>query len=149
MSGQDEERTRRLARVLERSGFHRQVGFCVESAGAGFARVRLPYSAGNTTAQTALHGGVIAATLDVAGALAAWSDADADPDAARGRTLSCDVSYVAGALGEDIFGEGQVLRRGKEIVYSSVRAVNAAGKLVASGSHIYRLGAGGAAPEGG
>jgi acyl-coenzyme A thioesterase PaaI-like protein len=54
-------------------------------------------------------------------------------------TLSCHVSFLAGAIGEDVFGEGHVLRRGKEIVYSDVFVLNAAGKQLAQGSHIFRL----------
>lgn len=135
----DQARADRLASVLSRSPFHAEVGFRVERAADGVARLRLPYAEGNTTAQTALHGGAIAATLDAGGAMAAWASGDAEPGRLLGRTLSIDVSYVAGALGEDIFGEGEVLRRGKEIVYGAVRAVNAAGKLLAHANHIYHL----------
>ena len=121
------------------SPFHTRVGFLLEDARSGFARVRLPYDDANTTANQALHGGAIAATADLAGTLAAWSAGDADPGDSAGRTLACDVSYVAGALGEDIFGEGDVLRRGREVVYSSVRVVNEAGKLLAHANHVYQL----------
>ncbi|MBV1878432.1 MAG: PaaI family thioesterase [Pseudomonadales bacterium] len=126
-----------LTAQLKRSAFWTQVGFKLEQSSEGKARVRLPYDEGNTTAATALHGGAIAATLDVAGCLAAC--ASDLKEGVSGRLLSCDVSYIAGALGEDIFGEAEVLRRGKEIVYSTVRAVNGDGKLLASGSHIYHL----------
>lgn len=121
------------------SPFQVRVGFRLEEARSGFARVRLPYDDANTTAQQALHGGAIAATAEVAGALAAWSAGDSDPATDAGRTLACDVSYIAGALGEDVFGEGEVLRRGKEVVYSSVRVVNGAGKLLAAANHIFQL----------
>lgn len=135
----DAARAALLTKVLGGSPFHREVGFRVEHAAEGFARLRLPYDEGNTTAQTALHGGAIAATLDAAGAMGAWTTGNDAPERLRGRTLSIDVSYVAGALGEDIFGEGEVLRRGKEIIYGSVRAVNASGKLLAHANHIYHL----------
>lgn len=126
-----------LNEKLEQSAFWKKVGFRLEESSEGRVRLRLPYDEGNTTAATALHGGAIAATLDVAGCLAAC--ATELKQGIRGRLLSCDVSYIAGALGEDIFGEAEVLRRGKEIVYSTVRAVNGDGKLLASGSHIYHL----------
>jgi uncharacterized protein (TIGR00369 family) len=126
-----------LVTRLERSPFWQRVGFRLERCAPGSARLRLPYHVDNTTAASALHGGAIAATLDVAGSLAAWA-AELTDDLA-GRTLACDVSYIAGALGEDILGQSEVLRRGKEIVYSAVRAVNGAGKLLASGTHIYHF----------
>lgn len=139
--------TRTLSRRLEDSPFWRQVGWQLDSPQNGDVRVRLPYSEMNTTAATALHGGVIAATLDVAGSLAAWHASPDSGEALVGRTLSCDVSYIAGALGEDIFGEATVLRRGKEIVYSSVRAMNAEGKILASGNHIFHIGPAREAPS--
>ncbi len=49
------------------------------------------------------------------------------------------MSCVSGALGEDIFGEADELRRGKEVVYSSVRALNASGKLLTHANHIYHM----------
>jgi len=121
------------------SPFCTRLGFRLEEARSGFTRVRLPYDDANTTARQALHGGAIAATAEIAGALAAWSADEGDPAASTGRTLACDVSYVAGALGEDVFGEGEVLRRGKEVVYSSVRVLNAAGKLLAFANHVFQL----------
>ena len=127
----------KLTEKLAQSAFWSRVGFRVESSSEGKVRVCLPYDKGNTTAATALHGGAIAATLDAAGCLAAWSS-ETRPGVS-GRTLSCDVSYIAGALGNDIYGEAEVLRRGKEIIYSAVRAVDGEGKLLASGNHIYNL----------
>ena len=123
-----------LAARVGESPFWSGVGWRLESASSGNVRIRLPYSEDNTTAATALHGGAIAATLDAAGCLATYSTGVAESDFAR--TLSCDVSYIAGALGEDIFGEAQVLRRGKEIVYSRVEAQNGDGKLLAVSNHI-------------
>ena len=46
---------------------------------------------------------------------------------------------VLGDDGEDIFAEGRVLKRGKEIIYSDVRVTNAAGKLLAQGTVTYRI----------
>ena len=40
---------------------------------------------------------------------------------------------------EDIFAEGRILKRGKEIIYTDVRVVNGAGKLLAQGSVTYRI----------
>lgn len=129
----------RLAQMFETGGFARQLGVRVEEAEEGFARVRLPYLDLNTTARQALHGGAIAALLDAAGTMAAWTTADMALSGLRGVTMSCHVSFLAGAIGEDIFGEGRVLRRGKEIVYSDVTVLNGSGKQLARGSHIFRI----------
>ena len=48
-------------------------------------------------------------------------------------------SWISAAIGEDIFAEGRVLKRGKEIIYSDVRVTNGAGKLLAQGTVVYRI----------
>lgn len=133
------ERRERLHALLLASPFARQLGFELEHAEEGVARVRLKYREANTTARSALHGGAIGSLVDAAGAMAAWSSGEFDGDRYRGRTLSCDVSYLAGALGEDIIGEGRVLRRGRAIIYNEVRVTNLDGKPLAFGTHIYRI----------
>jgi uncharacterized protein (TIGR00369 family) len=80
---------------------------------------------------------VAASTIDVAGVLAAvggWGDA---PRFDAG-TLDLSVNYLAAAIGEDIVAEAQVLRRGKEIVYSEVDVRNDGGKRIAKGLVTYR-----------
>lgn len=139
MTRDSAEALERLRELYGEHGFAAQLGTCVEQASDGFARVRLPYQDLNTTAKQALHGGAIAALLDLAGTVAAVSTADASNPALRAMTMSCHVSFLAGAIGEDVFGEGQVLRRGKEIVYSNVFVINGEGKQLAHGSHICRL----------
>lgn len=129
----------RLQELFEGAGFVAQLGARIEEIAEGFARVRLPYQDLNTTARQALHGGAIAALLDLSGTVAAMSTADPSNKSLTAMTMSCHVSFLAGAIGEDIFGEGRVLRRGKEIVYSDVFVLNAEGKQLAQGSHVCRI----------
>lgn len=129
----------RLRELYVQRGFVAQLGAQIEDISEGLARVRLPYQDRNTTAKQALHGGAIAALLDLAGTVAALSTADASNQSVRAMTMSCHVSFLAGAIGEDIFGEGRVLRRGKEIVYSNVFVLNGEGKQLAHGSHVCRV----------
>lgn len=130
---------RRLTQRIANSPFLAQMGFRVEAAEPGAVRIRLPYDEALTTARSALHGGAIGALADAAGALCAWSVADHTAQA--GRTVSCDVSYLAGALGEDIFGEATILRRGKALIYSRVALTNAEGKPLARANHIFQFAA--------
>jgi acyl-coenzyme A thioesterase PaaI-like protein len=53
--------------------------------------------------------------------------------------VGINVNYLSGAIGEDIYAEGRVLKRGKEIIYSDVRVTNEAGKLLAQGTVVYRI----------
>ena len=121
---------------LQRSSFATHLGFQLESVSPGEVLVRLPFREELTTVRSALHGGAIGSLIEAAGSLSAWSLADGSTS---GRTISCDVSYLAGALGEDIFGEARVVRRGKELVHSAVTVRNGAGKQLAQGMHIFRL----------
>ena len=74
-----------------------------------------------------------------AGAMAAWTTAEIMTPRYFGSTVGINVNYLSAAIGEDIFAEGRVLKRGKEIIYSDVRVTNAAGKLLAQGTVTYRI----------
>jgi hypothetical protein len=53
--------------------------------------------------------------------------------------VGVNVNYLSAVIGEDAFAEGRVLKRGKEIIYCDVRVSNAAGKLLAQGTVVYRI----------
>ncbi len=111
-----------------------RLGVVVESLEPDRARIRIPYKDENSNPGKALHGGVPASTIDVAGVLAAASE-ERSHDAG---TLDLSVCYLAAAIGEDIVAEARVLRRGKEIVYADVDVGTDAGKRIATGLVTYR-----------
>jgi uncharacterized protein (TIGR00369 family) len=114
-----------------------RLGVVIEALSPDRARLRIPYKDENSNPGRALHGGVAASTIDIAGVLAAWSGRAA-PAPATG-TLDLAVDYLAAAIGEDIVAEARVLRRGKEIVYADVNVQNDAGKWIAKGLVTHRL----------
>jgi uncharacterized protein (TIGR00369 family) len=125
----------RLARVTA-APYAARLGVVVESVETDRARIRVPYKDENSNPGRALHGGVPASTIGIAGVLAAWSGlAERIHEAG---TLDLSVDYLAAAIGEDIVADAQVLRRGKEIVYSDVDVRNDAGKRIAKGLVTYR-----------
>src|SRR5262249_12389764 len=71
-------------------------------------------------------------------ALAAWSGVEPQSDLEAG-TLDLNVMYLAAAIGEDVVATAEVLRRGKEIVYSDVDVRNDRGKRIAKGTTTYRI----------
>jgi len=113
-----------------------RLGVVVESVEPDRARIRVPYKDENSNPGRALHGGVPASTIGIAGVLAASTGLGARVHDAG--TLDLAVNYLAAAIGEDIVADAQVLRRGKEIVYSDVDVRNDAGKRIAKGLVIYR-----------
>ncbi|HLK12305.1 MAG TPA: hotdog fold thioesterase [Candidatus Binatia bacterium] len=122
---------------LAAAPYVRGLGLVVEDAAAEGVRVRVPYKDDNSNPGRALHGGVAASTIGVAGALAACAGSDARAGLEAG-TLDLAVAYLAAAVGEDIVADGRVLRRGKEITYVDVAVRNDAGKAIAHGLVTHR-----------
>ena len=130
---------RRMARVIEMMPYARHLAMELVETGEGWARLKMRYQDENSTAAKALHGGAISSLLDTTGAMAAWTTSEIATPRYFGSTVGINVNYLSGAIGEDVFAEGRVLKRGKEIIYSDVRVTNAAGKLLAQGTVVYRI----------
>jgi uncharacterized protein (TIGR00369 family) len=140
MAEADTERGRqRVAKILQVMPFSLQLGMELVEAGEGWVKVRLPFKKENTTAADALHGGAIASLIDTTGSMAAWTTSEIGNPRYFGSTVGMTVNYLSGVLSQDCLAEGRVLKRGKEIIYSDVRVTDAAGKLCAQGSVIYRI----------
>lgn len=121
-----------LATRVEQAPYNAALGIRVESIAAGHVRMRVPYQDANSNPGRALHGGVAASAIGVAGGLAAATQLALPEPAERG-TLDLAVTYLAAAIGEDIVAEAGVLRSGKEIVYCEVGVRNDTGKWIAKG----------------
>ena len=129
----------RMAKGISLSPFMKHLGMEFVEAEEGYAKLRLRFQKENTTFGDALHGGAIASLLDTTGAMAAWTTVEFGNPRYFGSTVGVNVNYLSGAIGEDIFAEGRVLKRGKEIIYCDVRVANEAGKMLAQGSVVYRI----------
>ena len=139
----DEERAKsnydRMRKVIAVMPFSQHLGMELEEASEGYARLRLHFKPENTTAMNALHGGAVASLIDTTGAMAAWTTAEIATPKYFGSTVGVNVNYVSGAIGEDVLAEGRILKRGREIIYTDVRATNEDGKLLAQGTVVYRI----------
>ncbi len=129
----------RMAKVIAAMPFTKHLAMEFVEGGEGFASVRMRYQDENSTAGRALHGGAVASLIDTTGAMAAWTTAQIATPRYFGSTVGVNVNYLSGAIGEDVFAEGRVLKRGKEIIYTDVRVTNEAGKLLAQGTVVYRI----------
>lgn len=129
----------RMAKVIAMTPFMKHLAMEFVEASEGYTKLRMRYQDENSTAAKALHGGAISSLIDTTGAMAAWTTAEIAMPNYFGSTVGINVNYLSAALGEDIFAEGRVLKRGKEIIYSDVRVTNAAGKLLAQGTVTYRI----------
>lgn len=129
----------RMAKVIAAMPFTKHLAMEFADGGEGYARIRMRYQDENSTAGRALHGGALASLIDTTGAMAAWTTAQIATPKYFGSTVGVNVNYLSGAIGEDVFAEGRILKRGKEIIYSDVRVTNEAGKLLAQGTVVYRI----------
>ena len=134
-----EANLRRMARVIEMTPYMKHLRMEFLEGGDGWARLAMRYQDENSTAGKALHGGAISSLIDTTGAMAAWTTAEIATPKYFGSTVGINVNSLSGAIGEDVFAEGRILKRGKEIIYTDVRVTNAAGKLLAQGSVTYRI----------
>lgn len=129
----------RMAKVIALTPFMKHLAMEFLDAGEGWAKLAMRYQDENSTAAKALHGGAISSLIDTTGAMAAWTTAEIATPRYFGSTVGINVNYLSAAIGEDIFAEGRVLKRGKEIIYSDVRVTNGEGKLLAQGTVVYRI----------
>jgi uncharacterized protein (TIGR00369 family) len=129
----------RIAKVVAMMPFTKHLGIEFVEGREGYAKLRLRFQRENSTAGDALHGGAIASLIDTTGAMAAWTTAEILSPRYFGSTVGVNVNYLSAVIGEDAFGEGQVLKRGKEIIHSDVRVSNGGGKLLAQGTVVYRI----------
>ena len=126
-----------LARRCESTPYCAALGVQVEAIETDRVRLRLPFKDENSNPGSALHGGVVASLIDVAGTLAAWTGID-DRPGLETSTLDLSVNYLAAAIGEPVIACAEVLRRGKEIVYSQIDVRSDAGKRIAIGLVTFR-----------
>jgi uncharacterized protein (TIGR00369 family) len=139
MDEAQEKNLKRMAKVIAVMPFTSHLGMEFVEGEQGYAKIKLRYQDENSTMGKALHGGAIASLIDTTGAMAAWTTSEIATPKYFGSTVGVNVNYLSGAIGEDIFAEGRVLKRGKEIIYSDVRVMNVDGKLLAQGTVVYRI----------
>lgn len=116
------------------------IGARITLAGADRALLELPYRDGNANRNGSLHGGVVAAVIDVAAAAAA--DAGLPPARRAGAsTIDFNVHFLAPAVREPVVAEATVTRRGRDIGFVEVAVVTGA-RTIARGMVARRAGAG-------
>lgn len=121
------------------SPFATHLGIALDGLEADRARLLLPFVEHNVTIGDTVHGGAIVSLIDTAATAAAWAT-DKVPENLRGTTVGLTVNYLAGARGQALAAEANVIRRGKSICYLEVDVTDEGGDLVAKGLVTYKLG---------
>jgi len=102
-------------------------------------QVRLGFRHEVTTIGDVVHGGAIAALIDVAATAAVWSGADLAVQQ-RGTTVGFTVNFLTAGRGQDLVATARVLRRGGMLCTCEVTVGDADGSAVAQALVTYKLG---------
>jgi uncharacterized protein (TIGR00369 family) len=137
-----------LRQVMEQHiAFNKHLGLKVESFDPAAPKLRFdmrPELVGNPKRQI-LHGGVISATLDVAGGLAIMlsfsDDMDGTPETFPNMgTIDLRVDYLRPGRGKHFIATARIVRRGKRIAVVHMELHNDEGELIATGGGAYAVG---------
>jgi uncharacterized protein (TIGR00369 family) len=128
-----------MAAFLPASPFVGRLGVQAVELGDDSATLRLPWDPENTTVGDLVHGGAIAALVDMTIMTTAWCGAEL-PVNWRGVTVSLALQYLAPAQSTDLVSRGVVRRRGRSLVNVDVTVTDAEGAAVASALGTYKIG---------
>ena len=137
-----------MRKVMEEHiAFNKHLGLKVESFDMAAPKLRFdmrPELVGNPARQI-LHGGVISATLDVAGGFAIMLQLAAEMSGIptsfpRMGTIDLRVDYLRPGRGKHFIATARIVRKGSRIAVTHMELVNDAGELIATGSAAYAVG---------
>jgi uncharacterized protein (TIGR00369 family) len=137
---EEEQQSRRaaVAQIMPTTPYIAGLGLVIDRYEPDDVTLRLPFRADLTNDGTYYHGGVIAAAIDTAGALAAWSNHDFNKGA-RASTVSMSLQFVGAAKASDLICRAKAVRRGKELTFTEITATDANEAVVAHGIQTYRI----------
>ena len=137
-----------MRKVMEEHiAFNKYLGLKVDSFDAGAPRLRFemrPELVGNPARQI-LHGGVISATLDVAGGFAIMLSLAAEmtgiPTSFPNMgTIDLRVDYLRPGRGRYFVATARIVRKGSRIAVTHMELHNDEGELIATGGAAYVVG---------
>lgn len=137
-----------MRKVMEEHiAFNKHLGLKVESFDMEAPKLRFdmrPELVGNPARQI-LHGGVISATLDVAGGFAIMLSLAADMTGIPTTfpnmgTIDLRVDYLRPGRGKYFVATARIVRKGKRIAVTHMELHNDEGELIATGGAAYVVG---------
>ena len=137
-----------LQQVMEEYiAFNKYLGLKVESFDVHAPKLRFdmrPELVGNPSRQI-LHGGVISATLDVAGGFAIMlsiaQESSVTPTSFPNMgTIDLRVDYLRPGRGKHFIATARIVRQGSRIAVTHMELHNDAGELIATGGAAYVVG---------
>ena len=101
-------------------------------------RVQLPFREELTTLGDTVHGGAIAALVDIAATACFWASPHI-PAGSRGSTIGFNVNFLSAGRGLDLVAHARVRRRGREVSTAEVSVRDPDGREVAVALVTYKL----------
>jgi acyl-CoA thioesterase len=123
-------------RQFEQQPLQRLLGITLVERRAGFGRICL-----TRTAETpqgiggSVHGGVLAAMVDIAMLVAVF--ADLRPDQRPAGTADLNITYLRPAHGRHVFADATVVRSGRQLAMVEVVITDDEGRTCAKGRTLY------------
>lgn len=124
--------------LMLRTNFMKGLGLVIEEWSENGVRMRLPFDERLTNDGSVYHGGAVASLMDSTGAGAVWAGHDYD-NGMRAATVSMTVNYTGAAVRTDLIGEARCVRRGRDLSFSEIQIRDPDGKLIATGTLVYRI----------
>jgi len=125
-------------RHFEEFPLHRFLGLRLEEERPGFARISMktgPNTLGGVGGS--VHGGLLAALVDIAMLQAQFTLIE--PDEQPAGTADLNITYLRPALGERIYAEAAVLKKGRSLIVTEVSILDEQGTLCAKGRTLYAV----------
>jgi uncharacterized protein (TIGR00369 family) len=132
MKGKQSKEARKLMaatrRHMRKSRAIAMLGFALEAVGEGRAILRLDTRSHHKQLNNVVHGGILAAMVDTASAIAAYTTVPAGVALA---TVELKINYLEGVAGGRIKAEAHVLRTGRNFVITECEIYDRKGTLAA------------------
>jgi uncharacterized protein (TIGR00369 family) len=132
MRGKRSKEARKLMaatrRHMKKSRAIAMLGFALEAVGEGRAVLRLDARSHHKQLNNVVHGGILAAMVDTASAIAAYTTVPAGVALA---TVELKINYLEGVAGGRIKAEARVLRSGRNFVVTECEVFDRKGTLAA------------------
>jgi uncharacterized protein (TIGR00369 family) len=132
MKGKQSKEARKLMaatrRHMKKSRAIAMLGFALEAVGEGRAVLRLDARSHHKQLNNVVHGGILAAMVDTASAIAAYTTVPAGVALA---TVELKINYLEGVAGGRIKAEARVLRTGRNFVVTECQVFDRKGTLAA------------------
>ena len=128
-----------LARRLQSTNAARMFGFSLEGAEPGRAVLRMKVQRRHIQVHGVVHGGILAALADTAGALGIYLMV---PRGTRLATIELKINYLEAVAKGTLVAEGRVLRCGQNFAVSECDIHNQKHRLIAKALITYSIGKG-------